>query len=198
MIIDLFKIIFGPYCIVLSAEMLNQPNLVLTCAKFSCIVIINEPQGDTPINTGKIKLLTGGDAGPFQIMHVCNNIRFSNVDNAIKNRTCFIPCLSTFTDNTSQEARKFKKDPLFYQRIPMLAPAFLWIMTQYYSHYATEGLNKPSIITETEEAYWRENDVYAQFIEDNPQVLNELYPKFKLWFSDAFPGTKIPERSFFS
>jgi hypothetical protein len=101
-------------------------------------------------------------------------------------------------------------DVNFEKRIPILAPAFLWIISQYYPYYFSEGLKDPAIVTEHTESYWRDNDVYAQFAADNIQevytpggdrdssarvTLTEIYTEFKIWFRDAFPGTKPPERS---
>jgi hypothetical protein len=90
-----------------------------------------------------------------------------------------------------------------------MAPAFLWILVQYFSHYALDGLTNPSAIVERTEDYWKDNDLYAQFIADNVrEVLNgdgepdkgarvtltQIHNEFKTWFRDSFPGVRVPDR----
>ena len=222
----------------LSEKNLNAsgPTPQLARAKSTRVAFLDEPEDDIPMNKGTIKRYTGGDSffarllqdnggdvqATFKMILMCNKVPIiPNADKAIKNRTRLFPFLSTWVSPDNEHPpsedeqqqyreRRFRMDPTFERRIPIMAPAFLWIMSQYYPYYASEGLNDPPIVTETTEAYWRDNDVYAQFAADTIQevydaagnrdpsariTLSEVYGEFKIWFRDAFPGTKVPERT---
>lgn len=238
MIVKLFESTFSSYCIKFPVELLSDrnksssgPSPQLARAKSTRIAFLDEPEDDIPMNKGTIKRYTGGDSffarllqenggdvqATFKMVLMCNKVPIiPNADKAIKNRTRLFPFMSTWVDAPPEDEqeqyrqRRFKKDVTFERRIPILAPAFLWIMSQYYPHYSTQGLADPPIVTETTEAYWRDNDVYAQFAADTIQevytlkgdrdesarvTLSEVYAEFKIWFRDAFPGTKVPERT---
>lgn len=238
MIVKLFEATFSSYCIKFPVELLSDknksssgPSPQLARAKSTRIAFLDEPEDDIPMQKGTIKRYTGGDSffarllqenggdvqATFKMVLMCNKVPIiPNADKAIKGRTRLFPFMSTYVnDPPADEAeqyrqRRFKKDVTFERRIPIMAPAFLWIMSQYYPYYSTQGLADPPIVTETTEAYWRDNDVYAQFAADTIQevyteagdrdgsarvTLSEVYTEFKLWFRDAFPGTKVPERT---
>ena len=238
MIVKLFEATFSSYCIKFDISNVTGRNgnasdhaLRSTRAKATRIAFMDEPEDDVPMHKGIIKKWVGGDSffarmlqsdgGDIQVFFklilTCNKVPIiPNADKAIKNRTRLFPYLSTWVDDAPEDEaeqyrqRRFKKNPFFERRIPILAPAFLWIMAQYYPYYSTEGLTDPAIVTETTEAYWRDNDVYAQFAADTIQevytpsgdrdagarvTLSEIYGEFKTWFRDAFPGNKVPERS---
>ena len=238
MIVKLFEATFSSYCIKFDMANVTGRNSnasgatpQLARAKSTRIAFMDEPADDVPMNKEVIKRWVGGDSFfsrflhdngsdvqvTFKLVLTCNKVPvIPNADKAIKNRTRLFPFLATWVDDAPEDEaeqyrlRRFKRNQFFERRIPILAPAFLWIMSQYYPHYATEGLTDPSIVTETTETYWRENDIYAQFAADSIQevyndkgerdaaaraTLSEIYSEFKLWFRDAFPGTKVPERS---
>ena len=238
MIVKLFEAAFGPYCIKFPVAMLSEkamnasgPTPQLARAKATRVAFLDEPEDDVPMHKGTIKRYTGGDSffarllqdnggdvqATFKMILMCNKVPIiPNADRAIKNRTRLFPFMSTWVDNAPEDEaeqyrqRRFRKDETFERRIPILAPAFIWIMSQYYPHYSTEKLQDPPIVTESTEAYWRDNDVYAQFAADTIQevyteggdrdagarvTLSEIYSEFKVWFRDAFPATKVPERS---
>lgn len=243
MIVKLFEATFNSYCIKLDISNVTGhngnaagPTPQLARAKATRVAFMDEPEDDIPMHKGIIKKWVGGDSFfgrllqdnggdiqiTFKLVLTCNKVPvIPRADKAIKNRTRLFPFLNTWVDDPPEDEaeqyiqHKFKKNPLFERRIPILSPAFLWIITQYYPYYSVEGLPDPAIVTETTEAYWRENDVYAQFAADTIQevytpstdgcqvrdsaarvTLSEIYTEFKLWFRDAFPGTKVPERPF--
>lgn len=238
MIVKLFEATFNSYCIKFDISNVtgrnansSGPTPQLARAKATRIAFMDEPEDDVPMHKGIIKKWVGGDSFfgrllqdnggdiqvTFKLVLTCNKVPIiPNADKAIKNRTRLFPYLSTWVDNPPEDEqeqrnqKRFKKNPFFERRIPILAPAFLWIMSEYYPYYATEGLNDPAIVTETTEAYWRDNDVYAQFAADTIQevytengdrdngarvTLSEIYSEFKVWFRDSFPGSKVPERT---
>lgn len=238
MIVKLFEATFNSYCIKFPVAMLSEkamnasgPTPQLARAKATRVAFLDEPEDDVPMHKGTIKRYTGGDSffarllqdnggdvqATFKMILMCNKVPIiPNADRAIKNRTRLFPFMSTWVDDPPEdeahqyEQRRFRKNAMFERRIPILAPAFLWIMSQYYPYYVNEGLVDPPIIKEHTDAYWRDNDVYAQFAADTIQevynaagerdagarcTLSEIYSEFKVWFRDAFPGTKVPERS---
>jgi phage/plasmid-associated DNA primase len=231
----------GVYCIKFPVSMLTEkfmnssgPNPQLARAKGARVAFLDEPEDDVSLQKGTIKRYTGGDSffarllqdnggdveATFKMILVCNKVPvIPNADKAIKNRTRLFPFLSTWSDKApldpAEQMRKrmFKKDPNFEKRIPKLAPAFLWLMTEYFHTYATEGLPDPTIVTEYTDNYWRDNDVYAQFAAEKIQEvfvdenftqhdtnaklsLTELYAEFKEWFKINFPSIKVPQRTF--
>ena len=238
MMVKLFERAFGEYCIKFPVQMLSEkaansggPTPQLARAKGARIAFLDEPEDDVTLHKGIIKRFTGGDSffarllqenggdveSTFKMILTCNKVPvIANPDPAIKKRVSLFPYTSTWIENAPKDIneqykqRKFQKDPLFDKKIPKLAPAFLWICTQYYPYYDNEKLPNPQLIIEWTESYWRDNDVYAQFAADCIKEhyvdktaerdssfrasLSEIYQEFKLWFRDAFPGTRVPER----
>jgi phage/plasmid-associated DNA primase len=238
MIVKLFEAVFGPYCIKFPISTISEkamssggPSPQLARAKSTKVAFLDEGDDNVGLSGNTVKRMTGGDSFFARMLHAnggdieltfkliltCNNVpSFTNPDKAIKKRTKLFPFLSKFVPNppeTKEEQnakRLFKMITGFEFRIPILAPAFLWIMTQYYPHYIREGLEDPAIIVETTEQYWKDTDVYTQFINDNIKEvtlntgekdtshkvsLTEVYTEFKMWYKDGFPGCKVPERS---
>ena len=154
----------------------------------------------------------------FKLWLYCNKVPIiPNSDKAVKNRLRILPYLSTWVDDAPEseeeqmKQRKFKKDPLFENLIPSLAPAFLWILIEYFEKYTSEGLDEPKIIKDYTAEYWEENDVYRQFMNEYIQpaylpdskdldpnsklTLPEIYREFSFWFRDSFPSIKVPDRA---
>jgi phage/plasmid-associated DNA primase len=237
MIAKLFETTFNCYCIKFPISLITEkggnssgPTPQLARAKSTRIAFLDEPESDVQLTSATIKRYTGGDSffarmlqdnggdiqSTFKMILLCNKVPIiPNADKAIKNRTRLFPFLATYCDDAPDDndeqmkQRRFKKNPQFERRIPILAPAFLWILTQYFPHYASEGLQDPDIVKETTENYWKENDVYSQFTADMIQevftlsgdrdpsarlTLTEIYNEYKVWYRQNFPSTKIPER----
>jgi phage/plasmid-associated DNA primase len=192
--------------------------------------ILAEPDDRESMKGGIIKRITGGDriftralnenGGSmditFKTIMVCNRIPdIANVDRALINRFVVMPFLGTWCEDapeTEEEQfrqRRFKMDINFESRIPELARALLWIMVQYYSYYAEEGLAFPKIVKEYIEKHWADNDHYLQFIAEKIEYaykdmdrkeydvnvtlsVQDLYPIFGRWFRDYYPGVNLP------
>ena len=239
MIVKLFVHTFGVYAIKLPITILceksaNSGNATpqLARAKSTRLAFLDEPEDDTPMNKGAIKRYTGGDSffarllndnggdieATFKMILSTNGIPpILGADSAVKKRTHVFPYMSKWVDDPpeSEDEQKekgiFKKDYFFEKKIPVLAPAFLWIMTQYYPNYVLEGLIDPPIVVEHTEQYWKDNDIYSQFAQEHIRemylddektqrdmtakaTLSEIYTEFKAWYKNSFPGFKIPER----
>jgi len=194
-----------------------------------------EPDNEETLRTGVFKELSGGDTffvrklnengglvePTFKIFFMCNKIpSFASADKATKTRLKIIPFLSKWVDDAPENEddqmreRRFKRNNEFKSEIPSMAPAFMWLLVDYWKYYVKEGLKQPDIVTRTTQEYWEENDVYKQFeseyvepaviisnngekkIDTNSYVnLSEYYRDFKFWFKESYPNTKPPERN---
>lgn len=156
----------------------------------------------------------------FKLILVCNKIpSIPNGGKAIKNRVRVIPFLAKFVDdapeNEDEQYKKktFKKDYDFDSYIPELAQSMIWCAIQDYTLYVKEGLADPPIIQAETKNYWDENDPYELFIKDCLQIVykengidldpsatvlvSDMYKVFKLWYTQMFPGTKVPDNTLF-
>jgi phage/plasmid-associated DNA primase len=238
MIVKLFEKAFGDYCMKLdianftsSSKNAAAANPQLARAKGVKIAFIDEPDDDDPLKKDNFKKLLGMDSitvrklydngGDMDIMlkivMCCNAIpRFANADQAVKNRLRIYPFLSRWvrnppaTEKERIETGTFLMNTLFSTRIASFAPAFIWVISNYYGKYAREGLVDPEIVTLYTANYWSENDTYGQFITDCIQVMklengdydpsykstfNEVCAEFRIWHKNSFPNSKLPERS---
>lgn len=232
MFVKQLELVLGPYCIKIPVNIFTDksnrssgPTPELARAKNARAAFVDEPEDDVPMNKGIVKRFTGGDSffarlcnkdggdiiATFILILICNKPPvIPKADKATKNRTRIFPYLSNWVENAPDDEeeqfrrRKFKMDKNFDKQLPVMAPAFLWLMVQHYPYYATEGLKDPKVVTEYTQNYWRDNDIYAQFSNDvikitDPQYtkvsLGEVYTAFKYWYKEAFPGlNNIPER----
>lgn len=232
MFVKQLELVLGPYSIKIPVNIFTDksnrssgPTPEMARAKNARAAFVDEPEDDVPMNKGIIKRYTGGDSffarlcnkdggdivATFILILICNKPPvIPKADRATKNRTRIFPYLSNWvtdapeTEEEQFKRRKFKMDKNFDKQLPIMAPAFLWLMVQYFPQYATEGLEDPKVVTEYTQNYWKDNDIYAQFSNDvikitDPQYtkvsLGEVYTAFKSWFKEAFPGlNNIPER----
>jgi phage/plasmid-associated DNA primase len=236
MIVKLFEKTFGDYCVKFDISNVtsrngnpNAPSPQLARSKATRLAFMDEPEDDIPLNKGVLKRWIGGDSFfcrmlqdnggdvevTFKLVLTCNKVPFIPKDTAITNRVDLYPFLGTWSRDAPASPEEqdrlhiYPLDELFENKIPALSLGFIWMITQYYVYYATEGLkHKPQIVIDTTEAYWRENDVYAQFaadcitevirdgVRDNSArvSLNQVYDEFKNWYKNSFPALKIPTR----
>lgn len=203
MIKKVFEAAFGEYCITFPTTVFTGkksgggPDPAIARSKFARVAFIQEPDPDTPIKTGTLKEMTGGDRffarflndnggeiePMFKLILFCNTIPIiPHCDKAIKNRLVVIPYLSTWVKNPPKtmderfRQRKFKMDKYFEQQIPELAAPFMWYLVKIYAKYRSEGLVEPEIVTKTTDDYWEENDIYSQFIKENIEKAYQMVP----------------------
>jgi phage/plasmid-associated DNA primase len=196
--------------------------------------ITEETETNIELRGGVIKRFTGNDSFyarklhdnggeiklTFKLILICNNVPIiPNADQAVKNRLIIIPFLSTWVDKNSHvlpKSRKkqykhriFPSDPLFCTKLSRMAPAFLWVMVQYYPIYRKEGLVPPEIIRQHTESYWKVNDFYATYINDNIEVMldeegspdhdysvevGKMYQDFRIWYRSSGCTSPVPDR----
>lgn len=153
----------------------------------------------------------GGKILPtFKLFLMCNTIpNIPSSDEALKERLVIIPFRSKWIfnppDSPTQQlkTRTFKIDPDFEDdKLPLLSAGMIWIMVNYYQRYLAQGTAKrPEVINKIIKEYWENIDIYSNFIKDcvvevkdvrSKVPVNTLYNEFKSWFSQCFPGIKIP------
>jgi phage/plasmid-associated DNA primase len=195
-------------------------------------MVLAEPNDDETMSNGTIKKLTGGDRffarflhdngggiqTTFKILLICNNIpMIPYSDKATRNRLRVIPHLSTWVDNppeSSSEQKKqrlFKIDRKFDEQLEGMASGFLWLLVHYYSVYLREGVQPPKLVEEHTDKYWKDNDIYGNFLTDrftrvldaegkpskgHIMEISNLVREFNIWFSEFHAGLKTPSRNF--
>lgn len=193
MIKKLIEASFNSYIITLSTATFTSarntgPDPSIARSKFAHLAFIQEPDAETPLKSGIIKEMTGGDKffarylhsngdeiEPMFTLHMqCNTVPIiPQSDAAIRARIKIIPYLSTFVKDPPKNPddqfreRKFLMDPFFEKQIPEMAPAFLFYCMKMYGVYRREGLKDPQIVINHTNAYWEDNDIYGQFIKEN-------------------------------
>lgn len=238
MLAKTIQYIFGSYFIDFPTSLLTSgngknssgPSPELAQAQNARGAILSEPDDRDAMKGGVIKRITGGDRIFTRALHdnggsmeltfktimICNRIPdIVNVDKALINRFVIMPFLGIWNDTAPEKEedqfrlRNFKVDPFFENKIPDLAKGLLWIIVQYYSYYAEEGLNFPTIVREYIKKHWEDNDYYLQFISekiiyaykdvdkkeiDSDACLSssDIYPTFLRWFRDYYPGLSVP------
>lgn len=229
MIKKLFELTFGTYLVNLPTSLIfrkrtvsSAPTPELVQCKGAKIAFLQEPDRDENFQTGIIKELTGGDMFFARTLHdtgsnieptfilflMCNQIpSIDHYEKAFSNRLRIIPFLSTWVkdapedENEQKKLRLFKADNSFVEKIPLLAPAFLWILLNYFDKYCDEGLKEPKEVTEYTRKYWEENNMYRQFfneciikVEGSFLNISESYNSFKRWMQESYPKALIPNK----
>lgn len=232
MIKKLFELTFGTYLVNLPTSLIfrkravsSAPSPELVQCKGAKIAFLQEPDRDENFQTGIIKELTGGDMFYARTLHdtgsnieptfilflMCNQIpSIDHYEKAFSNRLRIVPFLSTWVkdppadEKEQRKLRLFKADNSFVEKIPLLAPAFLWILLNYFDKYCNEGLKEPVEVTEYTRKYWEENNMYRQFyneciIRDDGSFLSitSSYNSFKRWMQDSYPKVIIPNKMLF-
>ena len=203
MIKKLLEASYGNFLITLNSATFTQnrqqgADPSLARSKFAHLAFIQEPDAETPLKSGIIKEMTGGDrffarylhsnggeVEPMFTLHMqCNTVPIiPQCDAAIKARIRIIPYLSRWSMQAPKSVdeqfkeRHFLMDPFFEKQIPEMAPAFLYYCIKMYAVYRREGLRDPEIVTRHTNAYWEENDIYGQFIKENLEKAYKLVPQ---------------------
>jgi phage/plasmid-associated DNA primase len=200
------------------------------------VAFLEEPNKKEVIQSGTVKHLTGRDTQYVRDLFqkgshiiemdvtitpilIANKIPpIPDCQEAIWNRTRVIEFLSRWTSNAPEDLDEqfkqgiFQMDRFFDNQIPLMAPAFLWIIVQKYPEYFEEGLNDPPDVLQATENFRVMNNFYIHFTRDcittvinetgdmdmTAQVgLDELFNSFKQWWKNQeFPG-KVPTKTEF-
>lgn len=194
--LDLLDATLGKYSGSLPPEILtirnNSPNGAtpfLADKKGLRFLSIQEPEGDSTIQVGKMKGLTGGDAVParklfgdpfsyrpqFKIVLVCNKKpKIPADDEGTWRRIRDIQWKSKFVgyDKVDESKHHYLRDEEIDEKLIDWAPAFMWMLiNQYYPKYNKDpkeggGLQEPSEVTADSRKYRKESDVFHEFLSE--------------------------------
>lgn len=228
-LIEFMETTFGEYIVKLSAAFLSEkegntgnasPHTYRVKNKRG--VIFDEPDANRPFRTAVIKRWTGRDRqfmrGLFEdgedvainakLTVVANEVPdFDVPDEPTKNRFLKIDMHTRYpkegVPDTLEEQRRqriYPRDENFSEKLPRLAPAFMWMLTRVYPSYISEKLVPPESVRLSTAQYWRDTDPYCQFQEERMATgegslsENELVNEYAVWYKSAFPGNKPPEK----
>ena len=151
---------------------------------------LDEPKATDEINTGFMKIFTGGDVitaralfkepiyfkPQFKPFLLCNNLpNIKSDDDGTWRRLKVIPFSSKFkklSEATKKERKhglppgQFWADMKLSDKLPEWKETFMGILIEYYQKYKKEGLIHPKLVTEHTAAYRKRCDVYQDFIGD--------------------------------
>ena len=222
MLIKLLKATFGKLCIDFPNEMFMKnvrkssgPTPEIAQADTSLLGIVAEPDKDDELDGGKVKKYTGMDSFfgrkchqdggsielTLKVIYMCNDPpQISNPDEALTNRLCILPFLSTWSasapDSIEEQYQRclFKMDKKFDTTIPNYTSAFIWVLMQYYPIYCSEGLNPPQTVIDHTAKYWKDNDPYFKFIQSHlirdPSssiTHRDIFGQFRIWYNTTQP-----------
>jgi Megaviricetes DNA primase len=208
-LIDLLSETLGQYSGTLSPAVLtikdNNPNGAtpfLADKKGKRFLVLQEPEGDSTIQVGKMKGLTGGDKVParglfkdpieyvpqFKMILVCNKLpTIPSNDGGTWRRIRVTQFKSKFL-KSSAEVQKAKKAgekhryladmSVDAEKLKEWSPAFMWMLLNiYYVEYIKSeekggGLQEPEEVREYTDKYERENDVVSEFLKENYVITN--------------------------
>lgn len=209
----------------------NGATPTLIHAQGAKVAFLEEPNKREEIQSGTVKRITGHDTQylrdlfqkgskivemnvtivPILISNTIPSIR--DCQEAIWNRTRVIEFLSKWSKDAPKELAEqirlgiFPEDRFFDRNIPIMSPAFLWIMVNKYGEYMEMGLCDPPEVLQATENFRVQNNVYIHFTRDcvvqaiDPQSqqrdekssveLRELFNTFKNWWTgQELPGKK--------
>ncbi|MHB1910094.1 MAG: PriCT-2 domain-containing protein [Nitrososphaerales archaeon] len=225
----------------------GKANPGLARARHKKLLVAEEANKETTFKEGTIKGLTGrdkrSDRDLYEAGRECEdaepsfNIIFSvntppeitDTQEAIWNRILEIVFTAEWVkgDNprlpaTYEEQLEkgiFRMDKFFEDRLPSMAPAFLWILFHKYPEYIEKGLTPPEEVVKATQRYRTRNNVYHRFTNDKVKPamrdtgkkdekgepievidrdafihVDEVYRVFKAWYIEQNLRTKCPSK----
>ncbi|BCS82951.1 D5-ATPase-helicase [Cotonvirus japonicus] len=150
----------------------------------------DEPKATDEINTGFMKIFTGGDLitaralfkepiyfkPQFKPFLLCNDLpNIKSDDDGTWRRLKVIPFLSKFI-KPSEVTKKIKKNGLpenhywadsdLSEKLPEWKQGFMCMLIKYYKKYKRDGLIHPKLVTQHTAEYRKRCDVFQDFITD--------------------------------
>ena len=195
-LINLYRIALGDYCKPIDSAALSSsegPNPQLRAAVGAKLLVCSEPDRNHSFNSTKIKSFTGDDVinaralyengisfiPTFRVIVVCNEIpKFSNADLAIRRRFLTVPFLGLWVSQTDYNRRRANErvnvhviDPHFNDKLKSWAPAFIWILLNFYDSYLANMRDntwqRHPLITQATNKYWGTVNFLLKFFQEN-------------------------------
>lgn len=158
---------------------------------------LDEPKANDEINTGFMKIFTGGDLitaralfkepiyfkPQFKPFLLCNHLpNIKSDDDGTWRRLMVIHFPSKFV-KPSEATDKMKKNGLgenqfwadekLSEKLPNWKQLFMGMLIRYYRKYKKEGLNPPELVTFHTKEYRRRCDIFQDFISDYLEKTND-------------------------
>jgi putative DNA primase/helicase len=182
-------------------------------------VFASESEESVKINSGKVKLYSGGDTliarGPYDrreirftpsfTLFLLTNFkpRANPRDHALWQRLHVINFPICFVDNPTKPNERLR-NPHLREQLRAEGPGILAWMIRGYHSYLEKGLAPPPEVLQQTEAYRKSEDSVTQFIEENCEVSEslksrgkELYEAYKK-FCEGIGFKAINGNSFFN
>lgn len=172
----------------------------------------DEPKATDEINTGFMKIFTGGDMitaralykepvyfkPQFKPFLLCNNLpNIKSDDDGTWRRIKVIPFPSKFfkKSDAPRSVRKnglgknqFWADNALSEKLPEWKEMFMGMLIDYYRKYRANGLIHPKIVTQETASYRKKCDIYQDFIGDYLEKTDE--PKHTISVTNLHDGMK--------
>jgi phage/plasmid-associated DNA primase len=213
----------------------NKATPVMIHSRGAKVAFLQEPNKNQPIQSGPVKELTGHDkmyvrelfqkgskivemeitVVPILITNKIPNI--PDCQQAIWERTNVMEFSSrwdrTAPDDSQEQMLRglFKMNKAFDRELPRMAPAFLWVMAQYYEKYL-ENFDAPAEVQQATDSFRISNNKFLHFTRDCVQQvvgldgqvdgtafvhLDDMYNAYRRWYNDQQYREKIDNKSQF-
>lgn len=176
----------------------------------------DEPKATDEINTGFMKIFTGGDVitaralfkepiyfkPQFKPFLLCNHLpNIKSDDDGTWRRLKVVPFQSKFikpTEATKKQQEKleinqFWADNLLSEKLPEWRENFMGMLIQFYNKYRKNGLIHPNLVTQQTAEYRKRCDIFQDFLGDYLDNTNDS--KNTISTSDLHDGMRTWHKS---
>ncbi|ATZ81126.1 D5 family helicase-primase [Bodo saltans virus] len=225
-LIELLEKTFGDYFGSVQSQLFtrprpdaNSPDPGLLSLQKKRVVIASEPEKNSKLNSGFIKFITGRDSTTLRNCHsndmvkftarfitllICNDIPdCDDIDNAFSKRLRCIDFPTEFVDNPSKDNQK-KINVNINMNFEFWKFDFMLLLIEHYKKYCEhKNLKTTDNILKWTNQYKENADIYLQFLNEctikssNHTSTTDLYEKFKIWYKQNNPQSKIPSNRTF-
>ena len=196
----------------------NAANPEVARSKGKRFGTFQEPDENSQINVGYMKELSGGDKitcralfkepidfkPQFKLLLICNHLpKIPSNDGGTWRRLRVFEFMAKFVDNPDPDKPyQFKKDKHLSQKLDKWKEAFMYLLIEEFKKYKANGLIEPEEVIKYTNQYQQTCDVFLEFINEKTRPADNkkhiyilsLYNTFKLWYRDAYSGSKCPQR----
>jgi P4 family phage/plasmid primase-like protien len=178
----------------------------------------DEPKATDEINTGFMKIFTGGDQitaralfkepiyfkPQFKPFLLCNHLpNIKADDDGTWRRLKVIPFLSKFIKLSEAKKKtvlgknQYWADNSLSEKLPEWKQMFMSMLIEYYKKYRTDGLVHPKLVTRETANYRKKCDVFQDFIGDYLEKTDDpkdcvntiaLYQNMRNWYRANYDG----------
>jgi len=215
-LINLFYHVMGPLAVPIQAEMLldqgrtrssSAPSPDIMALKGVRMAFASESDEGRRFSASRVKWLSGGDKLVGRTPHASYDTAFSpshmlclltnnkphaaSHEFALWERVILIPFEISFVDREPKAANERRADLFLEDKLKKEASGILAWLVKGFIRWMEIGLSPPSIVEDATKKYRREEDLLADFIEENCYTSDDpslktsaslLYTAFDTWF----------------